>query len=93
MENHSGSPRARAGQVEGVVARVPLLGVLAVEHLEVLGVLGVDRLGQVGLAVDERGAVEGGEEPLVRVDDERVGPLEAVEAARTDGAKSAAAPP
>ena len=49
------------------------------QHLEVLGVLGVHRLGQVGPAVDQRGAVEGGEEPLVRVDDERVGALETPE--------------
>ena len=64
------------GQVEGVVARVPLLGLPAVQDVEVLGVLGVHRLGQVGLAVDQGGAVEGREEPLVRIDDERVGPLE-----------------
>ena len=72
-------PAGASRQVEGVVARVPLFGVLAVQDLEVLGVLGVHRLGQVGLAVDQGGAVEGSEEPLVRVDDERVGPLEAGE--------------
>ena len=49
------------------------------QHLEVLRVLGVHRLGQVRLAVDQRGAVEGREEPFVRVDDERVGPLESGE--------------
>ena len=72
-------PAGPARQVEGVVARIPLLGVLAVQHLEVLRVLGVHRLGQVGLSVDQRGAVEGREQPLVGVDDERVGPLESGE--------------
>ena len=69
-------PPGPPGQVEGVVARIPLLGVLAVQHLEVLRVLGVDRLGQVRLPVDQRGAVKGGEEPFVGVDDERIGPPE-----------------
>ena len=64
------------GQVVGVVARVPLLGVVAVEDLQVGGVLGVDRLGQIGLAVEQRGAVERCEQPLVGIDDERVGPFE-----------------
>ena len=36
----------------------------------------MDRLGQIGLAVEQRGAVEGREEPLVGIDDERVGPFE-----------------
>jgi len=43
-----GQPARPAGQVIGVVARVPLLGILTVEDLEIRGVLGVDRFGQVG---------------------------------------------
>ena len=65
------------GQVEGVIARVPLLGLSAVQDVQVLGVLGVHGLGQVGLAVDQGGAVERREEPFVGIHNERVGPLEA----------------
>ena len=79
MENHKRQPAGPSGQVVGVVARVPFLGIVAVEDVEVRGVLGVDRLGQIGLAVDQRGAVEGREQPLVGIDDERVGPFEAGE--------------
>ncbi len=38
--------------------------------------LGVGRPGQLGAAVEQGGAVERGEQPLVRVDHERVGPLD-----------------
>ncbi len=67
------------GQVIGVVAGVPLVRPVGVEHVEVRGVLGVDGLGQTGFAVDQGGTVEGGEEPLVRVDHERIGQFDALE--------------
>ena len=40
----------------------------------------MDRLGQPRLPVDQGGAVEGGEQPLVGIDHERVDPLDAAEA-------------
>ena len=75
-----GQASGPAGQVVGVVAGIPLVRGVVVEHIEIGGVLGVDSLGQAGLAVDEGGTVEGGEQPLVRVDHEGVRHLDAVEA-------------
>ena len=63
-----------------VVTRVPVVvlrTVAAVEHVEVLRVLGVRAAGDLGVAVHERARVERREQPLVRIDDEAVRPLDA----------------
>jgi alpha,alpha-trehalose phosphorylase len=65
------------GEVIRVVGRVPLLW-RVVDDVEVGGVLRVHRPGEPRVAVEQRGAVERGEQPLVRVHDERVGVLDAV---------------
>ena len=68
-------------EVVGVVARIPrFVGrVIGVQHVEVLGVLGVGSAGDCRIAVQQRARIERREEPLVRVDDEAVGALDAVE--------------
>ena len=53
--------------------------VIVVEHVEVLGVLGVGVAGDLRVAVDEGTRVERGEQPLVGIDDEAVGSLDAGE--------------
>jgi hypothetical protein len=49
------------------------------QDIEIRRVLRMHGLGQVGLAVEERGAVERREQPLVGIDNARVSPLEADE--------------
>lgn len=71
-----GQPASAARQVIGVVGRVPFT-VRYVDHVQIGGVLGVSCPGEFGLAIDERTAVKGSEKPLVWVEDERVGLLDA----------------
>ncbi len=78
------------GQVVGVVGGVPLVA-LGVQHVQVGGVLGVHGTGELRVAVDQRGAVERREQPLVRVDDEGVGVLDAVVALPDGGGEQARA--
>ena len=49
------------------------------QHVEILGLLGVRAATVVNVAVHQRAAVVWSEQPLVRVDDETVGPFDAVE--------------
>ena len=71
-------------EVMGVVRGVPAgcrAGVVAivVKDVEVLGMLGVGVAGDLRVAVHEGARVERGEQPLVRIDDEAVGALDAGE--------------
>ena len=66
------------GELVRVVGRVPPVG-LVVDHVEVRRVLRVHRAGERGVAVEQRRAVERRVQPLVRVDHERVGVLDAGE--------------
>ena len=81
-----GEPEGEAahatGEVVGVVRRRPFAR--GVDVLEVLGLLSERRRGKAWIAVEDRGAVERREQPLVRVDHDRVGPLDPVEQ-RPDG--------
>ena len=88
--NQNGRPRARRDRwwakslgFHGSSAR------RRVEHVEVLGVLGVGGPGDARVAVEQRAAVERGEQPLVRIDDEAVGALDAGEAVRGRSARRA----
>ena len=78
-EGQSAGP---AREVVGEVAGVPVVTVRivapAVQDVEVLGVLRMRCPPHVGVAVDEGTAVERCEQPLVRIDDEAVGMLDAV---------------
>ena len=92
--DHEREPQRQAAgparQVVGVVGRVPLVrAVVVVDGVEVRRVLGVHALGEPRLAVEQRGAVERREQPLVRVDDERVGELDARRSARARSARTA----
>ena len=80
-----------AGQADRVVGRVPLGGLG--EHVEVAGVLGVRGPGQRRVAVEQGAAVERREEPLVRVDDERVRSARCRRRARAPTGRRAPAPP
>jgi len=71
-----GQPARPAAQVDGVVGGIELA---PLHVLEIAGLLGVRRPGQLGVAVEQGAGVERREEPLVRVDDERVAALDAVE--------------
>src|SRR5947208_3278964 len=76
----SGSMSSRAGpagQLDREVGRVPLA--LDVHRVEVTGVLGMGGARLRRVAVDQRTRVERREQPLVRIDDERVGLLDAGE--------------
>ena len=64
------------GEVHGEVGRIPLR---TVHRLEIAGELRVGVGPVFGLAVKQGTAVEGGEQPLVGVHDERVGMLDADE--------------
>ena len=68
-------------EVDGEVRRVPLvvLVVAGVQHVEVARLLGEDLARDGRVAVDQRGAVQRREEPLVRVHDEAVGVTDAFE--------------
>ncbi len=59
----------------GVVGGIPL-GRLLVDDVQVAGILPVHGPGQRRLAVHQGGAVERREQPLVRIDDERVSMLD-----------------
>ena len=76
-ENQNGRPRARrvrwTAKSDGSQLRRRL------QRVEVLGRLGVGAPCPRRVAVEERAAVERREEPLVRVDRERVAALDAVE--------------
>ncbi len=65
------------GEVVGVVGRVPLARPV-VDDVQVGGVLLVHRTRHRRFPVQQGGAVERGEQPLVRVHDERVGVLDPV---------------
>ena len=84
-------PARPPGEVDGVVGRVPAR--CRLDRVEVAGVLRVGRARQLGPAVQERAAVERREEPLVRVDDERVGALDPGERGRAPTGAASAAPP
>src|SRR5450631_1792152 len=71
-----GQPASPAGQPDRVLGRVPLR---VVEHVEVRSLLCVCPTCQSRLSIQQGTAVIGGEEPLVRVDDEGVGVLDPVE--------------
>lgn len=73
-----GQAAGAAREVRGEVGRAPVarLG----QGVEVLGVLRVRAAAEIGVAVDERARVERREQPLVRVDDERVGAFDPCEA-------------
>jgi hypothetical protein len=79
--NQNGSPRA-PGQVNGEVRRV--LGV-AVDLVQVAGSLRVRGARSLGITVEQRTTVVGREQPLVRLDDEAVRELDAVEQATDAG--------
>ena len=60
------------GELITEVARV--VGIVArAQHIDVRTVLGVDVASERGLAIDERARARCSEQPLVRIDDERVG--------------------
>ena len=75
-------PASAPGEVDGEIRWIAGLPVDLVQIARKLRVSGARGL---GIAVEERAAVVGGEEPLVRVDDEAVGELDAVEEAADAG--------
>jgi hypothetical protein len=72
-------PTGPAGELEAEIARVVRV-IVGAQHVDVGAVLGVHFAGQVRLPVHQRARSGGREQPLVRIDDERVGPLDAREA-------------
>ena len=72
-----GEPACAAGEVVGQIGGVQ--GGLRLGGFEVRGVLPVCCDGERRIAIDEGAGVVGREQPLVRVDDERVGALDAIE--------------
>ncbi len=77
-------PASAARQVVGEVGRVPLrtgpVAVVGMQHVQVLGVLGVGAPTDLRVAVQQGARVERREQPLVGIDDEAVGGLDAGEA-------------
>ena len=87
-ENHSGEPACAAGELVRVVGRVPLVGSSWITSRYDASCVCTARA-SVGIAVEQRRAVERREQPLVRVDHERVGVLDAVELVRGRSARGA----
>ena len=80
-----------AGELVAEVARVVGV-VVGAQHVDVRTVLGVDRASELRLPVHQRARTRWREEPLVRVDDERVGPSDAGELDASSGSSMAARP-
>ena len=68
VRDESGGRRSRSGSIP----------FRYMDDIQIRRVLGVGSPSELGLPVNERAAVEGGEEPFVRVENERVSLLDAV---------------
>ena len=68
-------PARPTRQLIAEIARV--VGIVAgAQHVDVRAVLGVHIARQARLAIHQRARTAGGEQPLVRIDDERVGTIQ-----------------